>query len=406
MRNLKLVLSAAVVTAALIGTAAPAAAQGCILLRQTAPAFGTAGSPDQEVGTWNLTFTGRSSTANHHYNGTVYQAQRQALDTYVVNQQNSVTMTVSYQLRPRVSLNVGVPFVQAAWGIPSPQSSGESARANENTRGLGDITSLARFAILSPTSIHSWNIMVGSGLKFPTGHNNSTDVFPASSGTTNVERYTDISTQPGDGGWGIVADVQGFKAIKNVMLFGSGTYLLNPKDTGAPTRGTVASTDISTLTSLSNFNTVSDQFVVRAGGQASLFHGIGVSMAWRVEGVPRYDLIGRSDGFRRPGREMYWEPGLTWTVGRQTISFNLPVGYYFNRTANPYTGNAGDSTFPKYVAIATYSTRLGKSGHMVDHNGPTDVPSPSGVPAGARPGNDQAQNGDQAASQPAAQQQQ
>jgi hypothetical protein len=38
---------------------------------------------------------------------------------------------------------------------------------------------------------------------------------------------------------------------------------------------------------------------------------------------------------------------------------NIPVGYYFNRMPNPYTGAAGDATFPKVVAIATYSFRFG-----------------------------------------------
>ena len=373
MRTLTLAVSAAVAVATLAGTASPASAQGCILLRQTAPAFGTAGSPNQEVGTYSLTFTGRNSTADHHYNGTTYQAQRQALDTYVVNQQNSITATVAYQWTPRFALNVGIPFIAASWGIPSPQSAGETARANENTHGLGDITTLARYALLSPTAAHSWNLMIGGGMKFPTGNYSATDVFPASSGlaATNLERHTDISTQPGDGGWGYVVDLQGYKAMGRVMSFFSGTYLLNPRDVGAPTRGTLVTADTS-ASALSAFNTVSDQYVVRAGGEVALFHGLGASMAWRLEGVPRYDLIGDSHGFRRPGMEMYWEPGVTLTLGRQTISFNMPVGYYFNRQPNPYTSAAGDSTFPKYVAIATYSMRLGTP-HM-DHLGPSDQP--------------------------------
>ena len=91
-----------------------------------------------------------------------------------------------------------------------------------------------------------------------------------------------------------------------------------------------------------------------------------------MEGVPRYDMFGRSDGFRRPGVEMYWEPGITLNTGRHSVSFNVPIGYYFNRFRNPYTGAPGDSTFPEYVAIATYSTRLGhlfakKQPIMTDH---------------------------------------
>src|SRR5215468_11606143 len=35
------------------------------------------------------------------------------------------------------------------------------------------------------------------------------------------------------------------------------------------------------------------------------WRNIAVSLAYRVEGVPRYDLVGRSHGFRRPVQEMY-----------------------------------------------------------------------------------------------------
>ena len=108
MRNHSCVPAAAIVAAVLLGTAPQASAQGCILLRQTSPLFGTTGSVDQEVGTWNVTFTGRTSTADHHYNGSVRQIQREIDKTYVVNRQHSMTATVTYQWSPRLSLNVHV----------------------------------------------------------------------------------------------------------------------------------------------------------------------------------------------------------------------------------------------------------------------------------------------------------
>ena len=106
-----LVGTAATAIVVLAGTELPAVAQGCILLRQTSPMFGTTGTVGQEVGTWNVTFTARNSTADIHYNGTERQLQREIEQTYVVNRQNSITATVSYQMTPRVSLNVGVPFI-------------------------------------------------------------------------------------------------------------------------------------------------------------------------------------------------------------------------------------------------------------------------------------------------------
>ena len=205
--------------------------------------------------------------------------------------------------------------------------------------------------------------MLGGGVKLPTGNDHATDVFPDSTGlaSTNLERHVDISALPGDGGWGVIMDAQGFKQMWRVMSFGSGTYLANPKNTGSMRRSTLVTA--AAPTALSGYNTVSDQFVLRAGATIGITRQIAATIAWRAEGVPRYDLWGRADGFRRPGVEVYWEPGVTLLTGRHAVSLNIPIGYYFNRFPNPYTGTAGDSTFPQVVAIATYSMRLGEAAH-------------------------------------------
>jgi hypothetical protein len=382
MRAQALVIAA--FTAMLVpATVADTFAQGCILIRQTSPLFGTTGALDQEVGTWTITLSGRASIANKHYNGTEHQIQREIEQTYVVNRQNSGTVTVGYQLTPRFNVTAGIPYVEASWGIPSPRAGGPAARANENARGLGDITTLARLAVFNPsTSTRSWNIIVGGGVKMPTGNNEASDIFPDGNGNNDVERYVDISVHPGDGGWGLIMDFQGYKQIGRVTAFGSSTWLANPRDTGTASRGNMVSS-----TTPSNINTVSDQFLFRAGAAVPITSHITASLSWRAEGVPRYDVIGDSHGFRRPGVEMYWEPGVTVTQGRHSVSFNFPVGYYFNRFPNPYTGNPGDSTFPEYVSIATYSVRLG--GKSNAHAAPmpaTDQPSRPRTPEVIRPG--------------------
>jgi len=295
----------AAAAAALVGlNAPPALAQGCVLLRQTSPMFGTTGSTDQEVGSWNFTLTARSSTANKHYADTERQIQREIDGTYVVNRQNSMTMTVNNQLTPRISINAGIPFIEASWGIPSPRSGGPAARANENARGLGDITTLARVSMFTPASGRSWNLEFGGGVKLPTGNNAASDVFPDNNGNNNLQRYVDISVNPGDGGWGVIFDLQGYKSMGRFVTFGSGTWLANPRNTGTASRGNLVSNPTP-----SNVNTVSDQFIFRAGTSVSITRQIAATVAWRMEGVPRYDLWGRSDGFRRPGVEMYCSPG-------------------------------------------------------------------------------------------------
>ena len=217
----------------------------------------------------------------------------------------------------------------------------------------------------------------------PTGNNAAHDVFPDSNGNNNLERYVDISEHPGDGGWGVIMDFQGYKQLGRVTAFGSSTWLANPRDTGTASRGNLV-----TAATPSNVNTVSDQFLFRAGAAVPITSHITASLSWRAEGVPRYDLMGASHGFRRPGVEMYWEPGVTITEGRHSMSFNFPVGYYFNRLPNPYTGTPGDSTFPEYVSIATYSVRLGgkSNAHSMPGRPATDQPSTPRTPEIIRPG--------------------
>src|SRR5262249_57573937 len=106
-----------------------------------------------------------------------------------------------------------------------------------------------------------------------------------------VKRVVDQSIQPGDGGYGIVADFQAYKSIKRTTLYASGLYLANPRNTnGVPTGRSRPSEAIMS---------VADQYVYRAGAvlplpkTTSLVWSIGV----RGEGVPSRDLIGDSDGF-------------------------------------------------------------------------------------------------------------
>ena len=78
-----------------------------------------------------------------------------------------------------------------------------------------------------------------------------------------------------------------------------------------------------------------------------------------MEGLRRYDLFGDSHGWRRPGTEMFIEPGVSYQQGGHTFTFNVPLGYYYNRRPNPYTGNPGDATFPRQIFLSSYSWRFG-----------------------------------------------
>jgi hypothetical protein len=331
--------------------------------------FGSS-NPYSQAGETQINVSTRNLRSTDHYNGAVEQFQRQTLDTYVLNIQHAVDLNISHVFTERFSMSAGIPFVAASWGIPSPQSGGDAARANEASHGIGDISVSGRFWVLPTQTFKSGNIAIGVGLKMPTGNPAYQAVFPDITGNNARLRYVDQSVQPGDGGWGLMMDLSGFKKIPHAQLFGQASYLANPKDhNDTPSVGY----NISPLANPpiaadgTSYNSVPDQYLARVGAAMPIGKtGFAGSLAWHVEGLPRYDLIGASHGFRRPGVEMFIEPGFSYAKGRQVYSFSVPIAYYRNRFPNPYTGSSGDATFPNYIFLASYGYRFGGSGGTSD----------------------------------------
>ncbi len=232
---------------------------------------------------------------------------------------------MGYQLTDRVTLSAAVPFIGASWSIPSPRAPVLGPRANENAQGIGDVTVQARTWLFAPKTHFNGNIVIGAGIKMPTGKSDAQDQFPDIEGKDNRLRYVDQSVQPGDGGWGITTDISAFRRIKRLTVFGTGSYLINPKNTndtpsilvnlGIPGLNLQAPNNINRLV-----NSVPDQYMARVGGMTALGKGFGAALAWRIEGLRRYDLIGRSDGFRRPGLEMFIEPGVSYQYRNNNFS--------------------------------------------------------------------------------------
>jgi hypothetical protein len=338
--------------------------------------FGADASPYSQPGEWSVTLAARNLRSTDHYSLDQEQLQRQTLNTYVVNQQHAFDVTIGYQATSRLAFTVGVPFISASWSIPSPTTPSPGPRAQQDARGLGDISMAGRVWMFDTRTHTAGNIAIGVGMKLPTGDYRSQDMYPDSGGRNNQLRFVDQSVQPGDGGWGVTLDTQAFRRMKRVVAFASGSYLINPRDTNGTPSLTVARLAPGASPNPSSFNklvnSVPDQYLARVGASVGLMRGIAGSLAWRVEGMPRYDLFGRSDGFRRPGLEMFIEPGISYSMGRNALSLYVPLGFYRNRKPDPYTGLSGDATFPRFILLAGYSMKFG--GKPAPRSRPTPTP--------------------------------
>jgi len=108
---------------------------------------------------------------------------------------------------------------------------------------------------------------------------------------------------------------------------------------------------------------IADQYVGRLGLQLGLptWKGLSPGLGARIEGIPAHDLIGSSDGFRRPGYMLSAEPSVAWVRGPHALSLALPIAVERNRqrsVADIERGRHGDAAFPDYLVLAGYSRRF------------------------------------------------
>ena len=227
---------------------------------------------------------------------------------------------MDYGVSDRTRLSLTLPF---SHGTHS-RFYADGVRHEVSAGGLGDVNLTASYWMIDPGRQTRQNIEVGVGIKAPTGRNDVTDDYfaPGGKGTFTVDQ----SIQLGDGGWGFILQGRAFRELfRNGYGYASGFYLISPRNqTGvfqAPT-GPYSNVRVS----------VPDVYNVRAGLSYAAWRspGISVSLGGRIDGIPLKDVVGESDGFRRPATLGYVEPGITLVRGRDTYSLAVPIRVYVN----------------------------------------------------------------------------
>jgi hypothetical protein len=257
-------------------------------------------------------------------------------------------VALTYDVNHRFNLTAAIPFMKAT------RRRGTSPQIFHSF-GFGDLVVMGRMWLFKQPSESPRNISFGVGIKFPTGKSNVTDTVLAGNGRT-VTQVVDQSIQLGDGGWGIPLDFQAYKRFGKTTVYASGVYLLNPRDTnGVPTgRGRPSEAIMS----------VADQYLARVGVSRPVpkTRQWAYTLGWRIEGVPVRDLIGKSNGFRRPGYGMAIEPGVQYFRPRDTWSVTVPIAAGRNRkrsVSDILVGNpGGDAAFADYMILVGYSRRF------------------------------------------------
>lgn len=332
-------------------------AQGCVAVRNMSSCaleFDSAASS-----AWQFSLNYRYFRSFRHFRGTHEEKNRVEDGNEVINNDNSVLLGISYTINRRWSVSATVPLIYI--DRSSLYEHNRAERYHTSSQGLGDVRITGYYTVL-PHS-HKTQLLVGLGVKLPTGNYNYKDEFHKADGIQTLP--VDQSIQPGDGGTGIITEFDFLQKLNSKFaIYSTGVYLFNPRNTN----GTLRSPNPTDGIPLSNEMSVCDQFQVRLGARYSLSN-FQFALGGRYEGIPSEDIFGDSDGFRRPGRILSVEPSINYVTGKHFIGVNVPIALYRNRTQNDIdkkrtemsgTFTQGDAAFADWLLSVTYAFRFTK----------------------------------------------
>jgi hypothetical protein len=310
--------------------------------------LGGQGGAYLEPGQWLVGLAYRSLAADQWFVGKDLHEEQAPFGQPLFIDIYSADATLTYGLTDRWSVSLMLPF---SYGTHSRYYA-DGVRHKVSAGGLGDVNLSGNFWLFDPRRHEEGNISVSLGVKAPTGKNDVKDDFFLANGSV-IQFPVDQSIQLGDGGWGILLQMQAFQRLfPNGYGYASGFYLVSPRnrtDVPSPYPGYPLS--------------VPDVYSARMGLSYTLPFVAAASIGFggRLDGIPLRDLVGGSDGFRRPAIIGYVDPGLALSLRRFTFTVNVPVRVYQDfrpSLLDRQLGRPGGGDLAKYLVFVGLERRF------------------------------------------------
>jgi hypothetical protein len=256
-----------------------------------------------------------------------------------------------YGISNRVTVDLTLPYLVGSGGVVQGNTAETAQFYEANASGFGDMAIQAEYWLNDPTKPSRVQASVDLGLKMPTGNNNVQGDGP------NGPAPIDEAFQLGNGGWEMLFRAQAYGQITGPLYaYVSGYYGLSLTEHTDVQSGIV-------YNGVGIPYGVPDTYSGRLGVSYILgFAPLVVSLGGRINGVTVKDIVGGGDIFwRRPGYEVYIEPGLSWTLGTNTASVSVPVRAYQNKLdslLDEAQGRHRGSDFAAFLVVASVSRRF------------------------------------------------
>jgi hypothetical protein len=238
---------------------------------------------------------------------------------------NTLNLQGAYGLTPRLNLTAEVPYIFTSYW----SNVVAGTRYYQHVHGFGDTVIGGRLWLLDTKKHPKQNFGIGLGLRLPTGDSNYQVSYPDSKGKNIIDRPVYPAIQPGSGALALRLSTQGFRSFKHFSLYGSGLYLFSLKkqnDTYAfgaavnPAGPTAVAENVRYLTA-------PDSYQFSGGVSAPIPHlkGLSLSIGSQIAGVPVYNVLTDTAGYRQPGYLVTLNPGAAWDTGFATYYLTIPI---------------------------------------------------------------------------------
>lgn len=307
-----------------------AQSQGCIMVRNIS-GFGQYSQNCNAFTTsnWQLNIVGRYFKAWRDFIGTHDQKTPKQDQSIITSY--STDFTLSRLFNKGWSADFSFPIASNSRSATKEHGGGlakvpetGTPRYTTRTFGIGDIRFTVYKWLLKPRVTQKLNVQLGLGIKLPTG-DYKYGVYFHKTDSTQVLAPANASIQLGDGGTGIITQVNAFFIFnKSFSLYGNLYYVINPRDqNGVSTTAGGTPTAIQIKTG-NDVYSVPDVYSVR-GGITFTNKNLALSAGLRDEGVPVRDLTGGNSGLRRPGHNLSVEPGILYTLKNTSLYGYMPI---------------------------------------------------------------------------------
>jgi hypothetical protein len=298
------------------------------LAKNVAPMSGGLLGPYLEKGEWQIQGSFNRYTSYEPFTESTVQEGAIAADAGPKTGGGSLNFQGAYALTRQINFTADVPVgLYTYWNYPLG-----GKRYEMKTHGLGDVVLGGRFWLLNTEKNTKQNLALQLALRLPTGDSNYQVPYPNGLGQDIKLRAAKSDAQPGSGASGLRLAAQGFRRFGHFAVYGNALYLFSLKEHNDTYSilSTLNPGGPAAVPANMRFNAVPDSYLFNAGISAPVPHlkKLSLSLGSQIAGVPTFNVMTDSEGFRQPGYLVTINPSLSLNMKVASYFIGVPVRVY------------------------------------------------------------------------------